>query len=96
MVTEAQIIEVLKSQLDPELGIDIYTLGFIYKLDFDQKKQAVALTMTFTTPLCPFGPAMVKEITKKLSALGLKKVSIRVVFDPPWKPSAEVRQMLGL
>ena len=96
MVIKEEIIEVLKNVIDPELDIDLYTLGLIYKIDFDQDKQKLRIEMTFTTPLCPYGPQMVGDIKGRFRALGLDDVEVEVVFDPPWEPSDEVREMLGV
>jgi len=97
-VIKEEIIEVLKNFEDPELGIDIHTLGLVYGIDFDEKAQALKLRMTFTTPLCPYGSEMVAGLMERFVALGLMKenVAIDVVFDPPWEPSDEVREMLGV
>lgn len=95
MVIKKEIDEVLKNTYDPELGIDLDTLGLIYDVDFDEKSQKLYIKMTFTTPLCPYGPQMIGELKGKFRALGLDDVKIDVVFDPPWEPSQEVRAMLG-
>ena len=96
MVITQEIEEVLKNTYDPELGIDLHTLGLIYDVDFDEKKQDLKITMTFTTPLCPYGPQMLAELREKFHKLGLEKIVINVVFDPPWEPSPDVRAMLGV
>ena len=96
MVLKSEIIETLKTTYDPELGIDLYTLGLIYTIDFDQKKQKLHLTMTLTSPMCPFGPQILEMLQRKFKELGLKSPKISLVFDPPWEPSVEVRQMLGV
>ena len=96
MVLKDEIIEVLKSTEDPELKIDIYTLGLIYDVAVDAAGESARILMTFTTPFCPYGPAMIADLRKKLEALGLKSVDIKVVFEPPWEPSPEVREMLGV
>ena len=96
MVHKQEIIEVLKNFQDPELGIDVYTLGLIYKIDFNERAQDVTITMTFTSPLCPYGPQMVGELAGRLRALGIRSPKIEVVFDPPWEPSPDVREMLGV
>jgi metal-sulfur cluster biosynthetic enzyme len=96
MVIEKEVKEVLKNTYDPELGIDLDTLGLIYDVDFDEKAQKLYIKMTFTTPLCPYGPQMIGEIKGKFRALGLDDVKFDVVFDPPWEPSPEVRAMLGV
>ncbi len=97
MLLKAEIIEILQSVEDPELHIDLWTLGLIYGVEFDEANQKGTITMTYTTPLCPFGPQMTEEIQKRLRALDEHaEVAIKVVFDPPWTPSAEVRAMLGV
>lgn len=96
MVIHNEIVEVLKTTYDPELGIDLHTLGLIYKIDFDEKKQNLHLTMTLTSPLCPFGAQIMEMLQRRFKELGLTKVDIALVFDPPWEPSAEVRQMLNV
>lgn len=95
-VIKNEIIEILKNFIDPELGIDLWTLGLIYNVDFDEKAQDLSIKMTFTTPLCPYGPQMVGELKSRFRAIGLDKVKIEVVFDPPWEPTEEVREMLGV
>lgn len=93
MVTKEEIIEVFKQYLDPELGIDVWTMGLIY--DIAISENLVKVKMTFTSPMCPFGPQMISELEEKIKALGVK-VEIEVVFDPPWEPSEELRAMLGV
>src|SRR5690606_29105726 len=95
-ILKEEIVEMLKNTMDPELHIDIWTLGLIYNVDYNEKNGTCIITMTFTTPFCPYGPQMVGEIKSKLRALGLGEVTVNVVFDPPWEPSTEVREMLGV
>ena len=96
MVTKKDIIKVLKTVNDPELDIDVWNLGLIYEIKIE--KDTVKIKMTFTTPMCPYGPMMldmiecaIKEAYKKI-----KKVEIDVVFDPPWQPSEELKAMFGV
>lgn len=96
MLTKDDIIQTLKQCHDPELGLDIYTLGLIYDVIVDDTTGDIAIKMTFTTPLCPFGPLMVDDMKEKLRAQGAKKIDVHVVFDPPWKPTPEVRTLLGV
>jgi metal-sulfur cluster biosynthetic enzyme len=91
-----EVIEVLKNTRDPELGIDIHTLGLIRKIQINPEKEAVLIQMTLTTPLCPYGPQIMKDVETGLRNIGLKRVKIELVFDPPWQPSPEVRLMLGV
>ncbi|MBI4129015.1 MAG: DUF59 domain-containing protein [Parcubacteria group bacterium] len=89
-----EVIEVMKQVLDPELKIDLWTLGLVY--DISVVKNTLRVIMTYTTPLCPFGSIMVSELKEKLSTLGFASVTIDVVFEPPWKPSDELRALLGV
>ncbi len=88
-----EIIEAIKKVSDPEIGLDVWTLGLIYELDIKDDK--VNIIMTFTSPMCPFGPDMVEEIKDEIKKTGIKEVTVEIVFDPPWQPSDEVREMLG-
>lgn len=95
MITKELLIEeVFKKYEDPELNIDVWTLGLIYEINIDENK--VKVILTFTSPMCPFGPQMIEHLKKKIFDLGAKEVSIEVTFTPPWKPSEELREMLGV
>jgi metal-sulfur cluster biosynthetic enzyme len=94
MITKEKTIAALKQCMDPELGVDVWTLGLIY--DVDIKGTIVAIKMTFTSPMCPYGPLLVQDITNKVKKAGSTEVKIEVVFEPMWKPSEEVKQMLGM
>ena len=94
MITQEKLIEILKNYKDPEIGIDIWTLGLIYKIEIDH--DYIKITMTFTTPFCPYGPHMLEELKSIITKAGVKKVEIEIVFDPPWEPSEELKEMLGI
>ena len=95
MATREDVVEVMKTVEDPELFLDIWFLGLIYSIDVDGTD--VNIEMTFTTPLCPAGPQLVEEVRSKTAALeGVEDVQVKVVFTPPWKPSDEVKGMLGM
>ena len=95
MVTKEEIINTLKTCLDPELNIDVYTLGLIY--DISINKDTVNINMTLTTPFCPYGPFLISEIKKKIIENNkIKDVNINLVFEPPWQPSDDIRASLGL
>ena len=97
IVTKSQIEEALKQCYDPELLIDVWTLGLIYDIKIDDAANNIEITMTFTFPGCPYGPMLVEDITKKIKDIpGVKNVKVNVVFEPPWKPSDELRAMLGV
>jgi metal-sulfur cluster biosynthetic enzyme len=94
MITKEDIIEICKSYEDPELFIDIWTLGLVY--DINIKDNDVHIKLTFTSPMCPFGPQMVDELKDLVTKKGAGNVDIEVTFDPPWKPSDELREMMGV
>ena len=95
MITKDQLIEqVFKQYVDPELGIDIWTLGLVYKVTIE--KESVIILLTFTSPMCPYGPQMVEDLERLIKDKGAKNVKIEITFDPPWQPSEELREMLGV
>ena len=94
MIEQEELIEIFKNYEDPELSIDVWTLGLIYRIELDEN--SVKIVLTFTSPMCPYGPQMVDELTKKIKDKGVEKVEIEVTFEPPWKPSEELREMLGI
>lgn len=96
MPTKEQVHEVFKTTMDPELMIDLDTLGLIYDYKITEGNK-VYVKMTFTTPACPYGPMLVEELKSKLRALeGVKDVEIEITFDPLWQPSDELKAMLGI
>ena len=81
------IIEALKSVFDPEIPVDIYELGLIYKVDIDDDRK-VDIEMTLTAPGCPVAgemPGWVETAAKSVE--GIKAVEVSLTFDPPWDPS---------
>lgn len=95
MVTKEQIIQVLQVVFDPEIQIDVWTLGLIYNLEI--KEDIVNIKMTFTSPMCPYGPMLMDDIKSKVMGIkDVKDVNIEITFDPPWKPSDELRATLGI
>ncbi len=93
-IKEKEVIEKLKEVKDPELGIDIYTLGLIYKIVIDE--EGIEVLMTLTTPLCPFANELVASVEEKLKELNTGDVRVEITFDPPWEPSEQLRVMLGV
>ena len=94
MFTKTKIIETLKTVKDPEINLDIWTMGLIY--DIKIQNETIKILMTYTTPFCPWGPQLNDEITAALTNIGAKKVVIDVTFDPPYKMPDELRVMLGI
>jgi metal-sulfur cluster biosynthetic enzyme len=95
-ITEQQIIEKLKLVKDPEISLDIWTLGLVYGVT--QKDEGVEILMTLTTPFCPFADELIADVEKKVMELGYGKGEVRVelTFTPAWEPSEKVRMMLGV
>lgn len=95
-ITEQQIVEKIKLVKDPEIGIDVWTLGLIYKITLVE--DGVEILMTLTTPLCPFANELISAVEEKVSELGYEEGEVRVelTFEPLWEPSPEVRMMLGV
>jgi FeS assembly SUF system protein len=82
-----KLIEQLKTVYDPEIPVDIYELGLIYKVDVSDER-AVAIDMTLTAPGCPVAgemPGWVQDAIMKIE--GIKSCDVSLVFDPPWDPS---------
>jgi FeS assembly SUF system protein len=82
-----RLIEQLKTVYDPEIPVDIYELGLIYKVDVSDDL-AVAIEMTLTAPGCPVAgemPGWVQEAVMKID--GVKSCDVNLVFDPAWDPS---------
>ncbi len=92
---DKKIIDVIKNVQDPELGVDIWSLGLIYNIEQNGKLDIV---MTFTSPMCPYGPQIVSELKSGLRGKGYKEenVNINVVFNPLWEPSDELKEALGM
>jgi FeS assembly SUF system protein len=85
-VIGTDIIAALKTVYDPEIPVDIYELGLIYKVDVADNKD-VTIDMTLTAPGCPVAgemPGMVKDAVKTVPGLG--EIKVNMVFDPPWTP----------
>jgi len=95
----AELIKQLKTVFDPEIPVDIYELGLIYKIDVADNKD-VNIDMTLTAPACPVAgemPGWVKEAVLRVPGVG--NVEVAMVFDPPWTPermSEEARLELNM
>ena len=85
-VTEAEVLEALQTVYDPELGLDIVSLGLIYNIKIHQ--DTVHVLMTLTTPGCPMHDAIGTGAEWTLKQLpGINHVEIDLTWDPPWDPS---------
>ncbi len=82
-----QLVDKLKTVFDPEIPVDIYELGLIYKVDVSDDRD-VAIDMTLTAPGCPVAgemPGWVEDAVMDID--GVKSCTVNLVFDPPWDPS---------
>lgn len=102
-VTEEQVMLALKPIEDPELHLGIVDLGLIYGVDVNPQPEGdeVKVTMTFTSPFCPYGPALKSSVQKSITTVpGVKSGVVNIVFTPPWDPrtmaSEECKVALGL
>lgn len=97
-LTQALIRE-LKTVFDPEIPVDIYELGLIYKIDVADNKD-ITIDMTLTAPACPVAgemPGWVRDAVAKVPGVG--EVTVNMIFDPPWSPermSEEARLELNM
>ena len=81
---EEQIYEQIRTVFDPEIPVDIYELGLIYKVEV-RDTGVVYLEMTLTSPACPVAESLPMEVQEKVASVeGVVDVDLRVVFDPPW------------
>jgi FeS assembly SUF system protein len=95
---EEKIIATLQTIFDPEIPLNIYDLGLIYKILIDADR--VKIEMTLTAPGCPVAGAIVEEVRSKVAAMDeINAVDVELVWDPPWtkeRLSEEARLELGL
>jgi FeS assembly SUF system protein len=82
-----QLVEKLKTVFDPEIPVDIYELGLIYKVDVSDDKDVV-IDMTLTAPGCPVAGEMPDWVRDAVVTIPeVKSCTVNLVFDPPWDPS---------
>ena len=94
-----QVIEALKEIYDPEIPVNIYDLGLIYKVEVSPEGHA-KVEMTLTTPHCPVAESMPGEVELRVGAVpGIGDAEVTLVWDPPWDPqkmSDEAKLELGM
>ena len=82
-----KIIKEIKKVYDPEIPVNIYELGLIYKIEID-KKNNVEVDMTLTTPNCPVADSLPKQVKEYImNVKGVSDVKLNLVWDPPWDKS---------
>lgn len=96
---EERIVDVLKTVYDPEIPVNIYDLGLIYKIDLSDDG-TLDIDMTFTAPSCPAADFIIEDVRTKVEAVnGVKSANVNMVFEPEWDKSMmteEARVELGL
>jgi FeS assembly SUF system protein len=81
-----RVIEQLKTVYDPEIPVDIYELGLIYKVQIGEDG-ATSIRMTLTSPMCPAAEELPPEVESKARGVeGVTSVTLDLVWDPPWSP----------
>lgn len=95
----AKTIENLKTVFDPEIPVDIYSLGLVYKIDYTEADKTLHVDMTLTAPSCPAADFILEDVRQKLVSIpGPEKVDLRLVFEPEWTQdmmSEEAKLELG-
>lgn len=82
---EEQIVRMLRTVFDPEIPVNIYDLGLVYKIDLSDDGKHLVVDMTLTAPNCPAVDFIVEDVRMKLESIeGIEDVQVNVVFDPPW------------
>jgi len=96
--TEVNIVEILKTVYDPEIPVNIYDLGLIYRIDVNEDA-SVNVDMTLTAPSCPAADFIMEDVQQKVESVeGVKSVNINLVFEPQWDKdmmSEEAKLELG-
>ena len=97
--TQERVIEVLRTVYDPEIPVNIYDLGLIYRIELNDAGDELGVDMTLTAPNCPAADFILEDVRQKLEGItGLKKVDVQLVFEPEWNKdmmSEEAKMELG-
>ena len=92
-------VEMLKTVFDPEIPVNIYDLGLVYKIDYTPDDKTLHVDMTLPAPSCPAADFILEDVRQKLmSVKGPEKVDLRLVFEPEWNQdmmSEEAKLELG-
>ena len=97
-LTAAEYHEALKAVIDPEIYQNIVDLGLVYGVEV-QADNAVAVTMTLTTPHCPMGPQIIENVENTLLEKGASAVNVNIVWEPMWTPHAmtdDLKRQMGI
>ncbi len=84
-IHEEQVWQALETVYDPEIPVNLRSLGLIYKVGVDQENKKVSIDMTLTAPACGMGPVLVGDVKYRVGMVpNVKDVDVELVFDPPW------------
>ena len=96
---EDRVVELLKTVYDPEIPVNIYDLGLIYRIELSDDLPQLDVDMTLTAPSCPMADFLVEDVRQKLETIeGLQNVNVQLVFEPEWDKdmmSEEAKLELG-
>ena len=96
---QERVIDVLKTVFDPEIPVNIYDLGLIYRIELNEAGTELDVDMTLTAPNCPAADFIVEDVRQKLETItGIEKVEVNLVFEPEWDKemmSEEAKMELG-
>lgn len=99
MLNQTQIIEALRTVYDPEIPVNIYDLGLIYRIEVDESG-VVEVDMTLTAPACPVAGTLPHEVGRVIDGVpGVTDATVRLVWEPPWtqeRMSEEALLQLGM
>jgi len=97
MATKEEVLEVLRTVEDPELGMDVVDLGLVYEVDVDESTAKILYSLTSMG--CPAGPLIAQDIDSAARQVeGIENVELELTFDPPWTPermSDDAKFILG-
>ena len=95
---EEKIVDMLKTVFDPEIPVNVYDLGLIYKIDVAEEGE-VSIDMTLTAPNCPAADFIMEDVRQKVESIeGVNSATINLVFEPEWDKdmmSEEAKLELG-
>ena len=97
---EERVVEMLKTVYDPEIPVNVYDLGLIYRIELNDDLTQLDVDMTMTAPSCPMADFILEDVRQKLETIeGLATVNVNLVFEPEWTQdmmSEEAKLELGL
>ncbi|MDE5788069.1 MAG: iron-sulfur cluster assembly protein, partial [Bacteroidaceae bacterium] len=97
---EERVVELLRTVFDPEIPVNIYDLGLIYRIDLNEADSVLSVDMTLTAPNCPAADYIMEDVRQKLETIdGLQRVDVNLVFEPEWNKdmmSEEAKLELGM